>query len=196
MKMYITGSTVVKMWKRFHIHVHHTIQSLITSKGAQRQIFYHITVILLLYWLDKTIARSGDMYEDDSVYLSFVIKCFAITNTSVQNCVVRISSLITELKCLRKQFVKKFNMHVSSLLMSSLRAIVICQKYFRISVISSKILLFAPLLVMMRCTLCTCKCTLCMKDAMRHVYWNSQLNFANDSFNNNPKIGSWVLIQI
>ena len=40
------------------------------------------------------------------------------------------------------------------LLMSSLRSIVICQKYFKITVISSKIHIVAPLLAMRRCTLC------------------------------------------
>ena len=43
--------------------------------------------------------------------------------------------------------------HESSLLMSSLRAIVICQKYLRITVISSKILVFAPSPAMRRWTL-------------------------------------------
>ena len=40
--------------------------------------------------------------------------------------------------------------------MSSLRAIVICQKYFGNHVISSQIHLFAHLLNMKRCTLCYC----------------------------------------
>ena len=43
----------------------HTVQHLMSSKGANRTIFYHITVILQYYW-DKTIARSWDMYRDDS----------------------------------------------------------------------------------------------------------------------------------
>ena len=43
--------------------------------------------------------------------------------------------------------------YVSSLLMSALRAIVICQIYFRITVISSEIILLAPSLVMRRCAL-------------------------------------------
>ena len=42
------------------------------------------------------------MYEDNSDILSLVIKCFGITNTSVQHFAVRISSLKTVLKCLRK----------------------------------------------------------------------------------------------
>ena len=42
------------------------------------------------------------MYEDDPGTLSLVIKCFGITNTSLQNFVVRISSLKTVLKCLQK----------------------------------------------------------------------------------------------
>ena len=72
------------------------------------------------------------MYRDDSGILSLVIKCFGITNTSVQNFAIRISSVKTVPKCLRKLkvFFNKFNIDVSSLLMSSLRAIVICQKYF------------------------------------------------------------------
>ena len=44
--------------------------------------------------------------------------------------------------------------------MSSLRAIVICQKYFGNHVISSQIHLFAPLLNTRRCTLCNMRSTL------------------------------------
>ena len=124
------------------------------SKGAKRTIFYHITEILQ-YCLDKTIARSGDMYRDDLGILTFVIKCFGITNTSVQNFAIRISSVKTVPKCLEtKSFSNKFSINVSSLFKSSLRAIVICQKYFGNHVISSEIHLFAPLLNMRRCTLC------------------------------------------
>ena len=135
----------------------HTIQRLMLSKGAKGTIFYHITVILQYYW-DKTIARSGDMYRDDSGIFSLIIKCSGITNTSVQNFVIRISSVKTVPKCLRKLkgFFNKFNIDVSSLLLSLLRAIVICQKYCGNRVISSQIHLFAPLLNMRRCTLCTC----------------------------------------
>ena len=73
------------------------------------------------------------MYRDDSGILSLVIKCFGITNTSVQNFAIRISSVKTVPKCLRKLkgFLNKFHIDVSSLLMSILRAIVICQKIFR-----------------------------------------------------------------
>ena len=61
-------------------------------------------------------------------------------------------------KCLGKLkvFFNKFNIDVSSFIklqMSSLRAIVICQKYCGDRVISSQIHLFAPLLNMRRCTL-------------------------------------------
>ena len=51
-----------------------------------------------------------------------------------------------------KVFFNKFNIDVSSILISSLCAIVICQKYFGYHVISSQIHLFAPLLDMRRCT--------------------------------------------
>ena len=71
------------------------------SKGAKRTIFYHITVILQYCW-DKTIARSGDMYMDDLGTFSLVIKCFSITNTSVQNFAIRISSIKTVPKRLQK----------------------------------------------------------------------------------------------
>ena len=71
------------------------------SKGAKRRIFYHITVIMQ-YCLDRTIARSGDMYKDDLGILTLVIKCFSITNTSVQNFAIGISSVKTVPKCLRK----------------------------------------------------------------------------------------------
>ena len=95
-----------------------------SSKGAKTTIFYHVTVILKYCW-DKTIARSGDMYKDDSGIFSLVInwillilrspkggccsisddlscsfKCFGITNTSVQIFAIRISSLKTLPKCL------------------------------------------------------------------------------------------------
>ena len=131
-----------------------TVQRIMLSKGANRTIFYNITVILQYCW-NKTVARSGDMYRDDSGVLSLVIKCFGTTNTSLQNFAIRISSVKTVPKCLRKLkvFFNKFNTDVKSLLMSSLRAIVICQKYFGNHVISSQIHLFAPLLNMRRCTL-------------------------------------------
>ena len=85
------------------------------------------------------------MYRDDSGILNLVIECFGITKTSVQNFAIRISSVKTVPKCLRKLvFLNKFNIDVS-LLMSSLRAIVICQKYFGNHAISSQIHLFASL---------------------------------------------------
>ena len=62
------------------------------SKGAKRTIIDHITVIMQYSW-NKTIARSGDIYKDDSGLLSLVMKCFSITNTSVQNFAIRISSV-------------------------------------------------------------------------------------------------------
>ena len=94
------------------------------------------------------------MYRDDSGIFSLVIKCFGITNTFVQNFAIRISSVKTAPKCLRKlSFFNKFNIDVSSLLMSPLRAIVICPKYCGSRVISSQIYLFAPLLNIKRCTL-------------------------------------------
>ena len=122
------------------------------SKGAKRTIIDHITVIMQ-YRRDERIARSGDMYKDDSGILSLVIKYFGIANTSVQNFAIRISSVKTVSKCLRKlNFFNKSNIDASSFFMSSLRAIVICQKYFGNHVISSEIHLFAPLLNMRRCT--------------------------------------------
>ena len=79
----------------------HTIQRLMLSKGAKRTIFYNITVSLQYCW-DKTIARSDDMYRDASGLFSLVIKRFGNTNTSVQNFDIRISSVKTVPKCLRK----------------------------------------------------------------------------------------------
>ena len=75
------------------------------------------------------------MHKDDSGVFILVMKCFGITNTSVQIFAIRISSVKTVPKCLRKL---KVFFNVSCLLMSSLRAIVICQKYFGNHVISSK----------------------------------------------------------
>ena len=80
-----------------------TVQRLMLSKGAKRTIFYHITVILQ-YCLEKTIARSEDMYRDDLGILNLVIKCFSITNTSVQYFAIRTSSVNTVPKWLRKFF--------------------------------------------------------------------------------------------
>ena len=71
------------------------------SKGAKRTIAYNITVIMKYCW-DKTIAWSGDMYKDDSDILSMVIKCIGITNTSVQNFSIPLSSVKTVPTCLRK----------------------------------------------------------------------------------------------
>ena len=48
------------------------------------------------------IARSRDMYRDVSGIFSLVIKRFGITNTPVQNFAIRISSVKTVPKCLRK----------------------------------------------------------------------------------------------
>ena len=79
----------------------HTVQRLMLSKGAKRTKFYHITVILQYCW-DKTIARSGYMYSEDSGILRFVIKCFGITNTSVKYFAIPISSVKSLPKCLRK----------------------------------------------------------------------------------------------
>ena len=48
------------------------------------------------------IARSEVMYRDDSGIFGLVIKSFGITNTLVQNFAIRISSVKTVPKCLRK----------------------------------------------------------------------------------------------
>ena len=135
----------------------HTVQPLFLIEAAKRRIFYHITLILQ-YCLDETIARSGDMYKDDLCISSFVIKCFGITNTSVQNFAARISSVKTVSKCLRKlTFLWTKSIYIYHLYWCLLSvSTVICQKYFRITVIFSQILLFAPSLIMRRCTLCLC----------------------------------------
>ena len=51
------------------------------------------------------------MYTDASGIFCLVIKCFGITNTSVQNSAIRISSVKTVPKCLRKLkvFFNNFN---------------------------------------------------------------------------------------
>ena len=128
------------------------------------------------------------MYRDYLGISTLVIKCFGITNTSVQNFAIRISSVKTVPKCLRKLevFFNKFNIDVSSLLMSQPRAIVICQKYFGNHVISSQIH-FTPLLNMRRCNLCSscfcrlgsvsgkCRCSLCI--SVRHLCVIVNLHF-------------------
>ena len=70
-------------------------------KVQKEQIIYNITVILQYCW-DKMIARSGDMCMDDTGILSLIIKCFVITNTSVQNFAIQISSVKTVPKWLQK----------------------------------------------------------------------------------------------
>ena len=136
----------------FHILIFTLYNASCYVKEQKRTKFYHITVILQYYW-DKTIAWSGHMYRDDLGISTLVIKCFGITNTSVQNFAIRISSVKTVPKCLRKLKVYwTFNIDVASLLMSSLRAIVIYQKYFDNHVISSQIHHLAPLLNMRRFT--------------------------------------------
>ena len=126
----LDNMSVVSVRCSRHIH---TVQRLMLSKGAKRTIFYHITVIMQYCW-DKTIAWSGDMHRDDFGIFTLVIICFGITNTSVQNFATRISSVKTVPKCLQKLkvFFNKFTIDVSFLLISSLLATVICQKYFGI----------------------------------------------------------------
>ena len=130
-----------------------------SSKGAKRTIFNHITVILQYCWY-KTISRSGDMYRDDSGILSLVIKCFGITTLRYKISLLEFPLLkLHQRVCGNYNFFNKFKIDVSSLfffsslLMSSLCAIVICQKYFGNHKTSSQIHLFAPLLDMRCCTL-------------------------------------------
>ena len=77
------------------------------------------------------------MYENDLGISNLFMKCFGISNISMKNYAARISSVGIVPECLRKlkSLVNKFNIHVSFLLCFSLHAIVICQKYFRITVI-------------------------------------------------------------
>ena len=102
-----------------------------------------------------------------------------------------------------KSFLNKFNIDVSSLLMSSLCAIVMWQKYFGNHVISSKIHHFAPLLNMRRCTLCLSKpCFTIHKMLVKKIrvrsFWlirgNLNINLY-DSFSfscNRPWIYEWT----
>ena len=53
------------------------------------------------------------MYVDDSGISSLVIKCFGITNTSVQNFAIRIScENCTKVFAETKSVLKKFNIHI------------------------------------------------------------------------------------
>ena len=165
----------------------HTVQVFL-SKSAKR-FFYHTTVILQ-YW-DKTIARSGDVYEDEKGILSLVIKYFGITNTSVQNFPVWFSCHKTAPKYLWKLNVLWTNvMYMHRLLISPLRAIVICQNYFRITVISFIILLFAPSLVMKRCVLWAGKNAM---KAKKKKWWNKKWNKKNRTRTHNLWIRSLML---
>ena len=76
------------------------------------------------YCLDKKIARSGGICEDDSGLSSLVM--FRHHKHLGANFFIRIAPKHVYAEA--KSFVNKFNMHVSSSLMPSLHAIVICQK--------------------------------------------------------------------
>ena len=68
------------------------------------------------------------MCKDESGLSSLLIVCFSITNPMIQYFAVRISSVS---KWLRKLFfVNKINIHIKSLLMSLLRAMIIPPEYF------------------------------------------------------------------
>ena len=81
------------------ISLYNTIQRLMLSKGAKRTT---IVTVIIQYVLDKTTSRSGEMYKDDEGIFSLVINFIGISNTSVQNFAIRISSVKTVPKCLRK----------------------------------------------------------------------------------------------
>ena len=103
------------------------------------------------------LLRLNDRTELRHVHcmmMSLIIKCFATTNTSVQNFAVRFSCLKTALKCLRKPKALLINL----LYMYHLYVFIPCDshlsnKLLQIIVTSSQILLFAPSIVMSRCTL-------------------------------------------
>ena len=76
---------------------YNTVQCLFPSEDVKARISDHIRLILQYCW-DKTIARSGDMYEDNSGISNFVTKCFGITNTLKKNS-IRISTLIISYNC-------------------------------------------------------------------------------------------------
>ena len=90
--------------------IFHTIQRLMLSKGAKRTIIDHITVIMQYRW-DETIVRSGDMYKDDSGILSLVIKMFRHHKHFGTEFAIRISSVKTVPKCLRKLKVSLTNLN-------------------------------------------------------------------------------------
>ena len=95
------------------------------------------------------------MYEDDKSILSLFINYVDIINTSVQSF---LSYNCIEVFAETKSSVNKCHIyvHVALLLIFSLRTIVICQKYFRITVKVYQFLLFAPSLLMRRYTLVWC----------------------------------------
>ena len=70
-----------------------------------------------------------------------------------------------------KSLLHKLNIDVLSLLMSSLRAIVICQTYVKNHVISSQIHRFAPLLNMRRCTVCVWETGITHKQLNEYVFF-------------------------
>ena len=105
----------------------HTVQPLFLSEGAKRRQFYHITVILQ-YCLDKTIAQSGDIYKDDSGTLNLVINISASQTLRCKISLFEFPLLKLHLSVwgiLKFLWTKFKNIHVSSLLISSLHAIVI-----------------------------------------------------------------------
>ena len=78
------------------MHIH-TVQRLMLSTGTKRTIFYHIAVILQYCWEKRLHGM-----RDDFGISTLVIIRFGITNTLLQNFAIRISSVKTVPKCLRK----------------------------------------------------------------------------------------------
>ena len=114
------------------------------------------TVILQYCWI-KRLHRVETCIEMIQVYSVWSLNVSASQTLRYKISLFEFPLLKTRTEVIAetKRFLNKFNIDVSYLLMSSLRAIVICQKYCGDRVISSQIHLFAPLLNMRRCTLCT-----------------------------------------
>ena len=114
------------------------------SKGAKRTILNHITEILqfcfdILHGVETCIGMIW-------VYLLWSFNVSASQTLRYKISLFEFLCLnCTEVFADTKSVSNKFNINVSSLLMFSLRAIVICQKYFGNHVISSQIHLLAPL---------------------------------------------------
>ena len=118
------------------IYKAHRVQRLMLSKGAKRWIWGDIAWFPKYFW-KMTIARSEDINKDDTSILNLLKKTFSFRKHfgTVLTEEIRIAKFCTEVFVMPKHLMIKLNIPESSIYMSSLRAIVLFQQYYRITVI-------------------------------------------------------------